>query len=73
MPRKRKLMLGRDYVMRDGRAYYTSAYLATLGTCCNNQCTGCPWERLDPQEAAQQKVPCGIPQEANTVATASAS
>ena len=55
MPRKRKMLLGRDYVMRDGRAYYTSAYLATLGACCHNQCTGCPWERLDPEEVRQQK------------------
>jgi hypothetical protein len=55
MPRKRKMMLGRDYVMRDGRAYYTSAYLSTIGACCDNQCVGCPWERLDPQELARQQ------------------
>lgn len=59
MARKRKMMLGRDYVMRDGRAYYTSAYLATLGTCCNNQCTGCPWERLDPEEVRRQEAEAG--------------
>jgi hypothetical protein len=73
MPRKRKMLLGRDYVMRDGRAYYTSAYLATLGTCCHNQCTGCPWERVDPEEVQESKEQTRESCSDQVIATASSS
>ena len=55
MPRrKRRLVLGQDYIIDEsGRALYTREYLDSLGECCNAACDNCPWEHAaDSQPAA---------------------
>ena len=46
MPRKRKpkLVLGKDYVLEDGRLVLTRDYLLTLGTCCGKECRHRPYD-----------------------------
>ena len=45
MPRKRKPVLGVDYVIcEDGRAQFTREYLMQRGSCCEHDCRFCPYE-----------------------------
>jgi hypothetical protein len=44
MPRKRRPVLGRDYIIcEDGRAQFTGEFLATRGWCCEADCRFCPF------------------------------
>lgn len=44
MPRRPKLVLGKDYIIdRDGRSVFTAEFLLGLGACCGNDCRNCPY------------------------------
>ncbi len=53
MPRRKRPILGTDYIMDDtGRAQFTKEYLLRRGTCCEHDCRFCPY----PQHAASTSV-----------------
>jgi hypothetical protein len=44
MPRRKKPVLGVDYIMDDnGRAQFTEEYLKKRGICCEQECRFCPY------------------------------
>jgi hypothetical protein len=44
MPRKRRPVLGRDYIIcEDGRAQFTREFLLNRGWCCEADCRFCPF------------------------------
>ena len=46
MPRRKRPVLGVDYIMDiDGRAQFTREYLVKRGDCCEHDCRYCPYER----------------------------
>jgi hypothetical protein len=46
MPKRPRLIRGRDYVITDdGQWEFTREYLLGLGQCCKNQCRFCPYKK----------------------------
>jgi hypothetical protein len=43
MPRRPRLIRGKDYIVEDGRVEFTREYLLSLGMCCKNECKQCPY------------------------------
>ena len=44
MARKRRPVLGRDYIIcDDGRAQFTAEFLSQRGWCCEAECRFCPY------------------------------
>jgi hypothetical protein len=44
MPRRKRPVLGVDYIMDgNGRAQFTEEYLKQRGTCCEHDCRFCPY------------------------------
>jgi len=65
MPRKKKPVLGVDYVIcEDGHAQFTRDYLIRKGTCCEHACRFCPYECATHERAAgmenQQMYQCSV-------------
>lgn len=49
MPRKPRLIRGKDYVITDDGAWeFTREYLLNIGECCKNDCRFCPYRAPDP-------------------------
>jgi hypothetical protein len=49
MPRRKRPVLGIDYIMdEDGHAQFTREYLLKRGNCCERDCRYCPFVRSSP-------------------------
>jgi 2-iminoacetate synthase ThiH len=47
MPKRPRLIRGKDYTVEDGQFVFTREYLLSLGTCCKNECKHCPYRSGD--------------------------
>ena len=57
MPKRPRLVRGKDYTVEDGQFEFTREYLLSLGMCCKNECRYCPYREQD--DARAEGTPAG--------------